>query len=284
MSAPYIPRRLAAPADSWERDVDVVVLGSGAAGLAAALAARPVRSVLIVTKGTLDAGGDRRLVKRPLHLGAAAIAARVDDAVVAVAALAAEQQLAFVLIERGAPFDELANVMGSFANDHLDDFGIAQAGTGDERVLNVVLEPIVGPEHSGDAALGVAAVGLLQAVLSDDERREPRVDGHGRAQAGDAAADDQHVDEVVGDALRVKGNKVSRSLEGHLILSVRMALPINSKFEIRSSKQIRLDGTPKSLLQTLGLEFGASHLKSVSNFELRISDLLQSRVRMQLQI
>jgi len=33
-----------------------VVLGSGAAGLAAALAARPVRKVLIVTKDTLDAG------------------------------------------------------------------------------------------------------------------------------------------------------------------------------------------------------------------------------------
>jgi L-aspartate oxidase len=33
-----------------------VVLGSGAAGLAAALAARPVRDVLIVTKDTLDAG------------------------------------------------------------------------------------------------------------------------------------------------------------------------------------------------------------------------------------
>lgn len=32
------------------------MLGSGAAGLAAALAARPVRSVLIITKGTLDAG------------------------------------------------------------------------------------------------------------------------------------------------------------------------------------------------------------------------------------
>jgi L-aspartate oxidase len=48
--------RLAAPDPTWQRDVDVVVLGSGAAGLAAALAARPVRSVLIVTKGTLDAG------------------------------------------------------------------------------------------------------------------------------------------------------------------------------------------------------------------------------------
>jgi L-aspartate oxidase len=51
-----IPTRLAAPAVSWERDVDVVVLGSGAAGLSAALAARPVRSVLVVTKDVLAAG------------------------------------------------------------------------------------------------------------------------------------------------------------------------------------------------------------------------------------
>jgi len=51
-----LPTRLAAPEPSWERQADVVVIGSGAAGLAAALAVRPVRSVLVVTKGTLDAG------------------------------------------------------------------------------------------------------------------------------------------------------------------------------------------------------------------------------------
>ncbi len=51
-----LPRALAAPAATWERDVDVVILGSGAAGLAASLAVRPARSVLIVTKDTLDAG------------------------------------------------------------------------------------------------------------------------------------------------------------------------------------------------------------------------------------
>jgi len=51
-----LPMRLPADHDEWVRDVDVVVLGSGAAGLAAALAARPVREVLIVTKDDLDAG------------------------------------------------------------------------------------------------------------------------------------------------------------------------------------------------------------------------------------
>lgn len=51
-----LPSTLAAPAATWERDVDVVVLGSGASGLAAALAARPHRSVLVLTKDLLDAG------------------------------------------------------------------------------------------------------------------------------------------------------------------------------------------------------------------------------------
>jgi L-aspartate oxidase len=51
-----LPSKLAAPAATWEREVDVVVLGSGAAGLSAALAMRPERSVLLVTKDVLAAG------------------------------------------------------------------------------------------------------------------------------------------------------------------------------------------------------------------------------------
>lgn len=51
-----LPQRLAAPPATWELDIDVVVLGSGAAGLSAALAVRPVRSVLVVTKDLLSAG------------------------------------------------------------------------------------------------------------------------------------------------------------------------------------------------------------------------------------
>ena len=49
-------QRLAAPEPTWQIDTDVVVLGSGAAGLSVALAARPVRDVILITKDTLDAG------------------------------------------------------------------------------------------------------------------------------------------------------------------------------------------------------------------------------------
>ena len=51
-----VPRQLAAPEPTWFVTTDVVVLGSGAAGLSAALAMRPVRDVVLTTKDTLDAG------------------------------------------------------------------------------------------------------------------------------------------------------------------------------------------------------------------------------------
>ncbi|MEY3690564.1 MAG: L-aspartate oxidase [Actinomycetota bacterium] len=51
-----IPARLAAPEATWTAEADVVVLGSGAAGLSAALAARPVRDVLLITKDALASG------------------------------------------------------------------------------------------------------------------------------------------------------------------------------------------------------------------------------------
>lgn len=52
----HIPRQLGAPEPTWFVETDVVILGSGAAGLSAALAARPVREVVLITKDTLDAG------------------------------------------------------------------------------------------------------------------------------------------------------------------------------------------------------------------------------------
>ena len=56
LASKTVPQQLAAPEPSWTIDTDIVVLGSGAAGLAASLAARPTREVLLITKDTLDAG------------------------------------------------------------------------------------------------------------------------------------------------------------------------------------------------------------------------------------
>lgn len=54
-----VARRLAAPPPGWTATADVVVAGSGIAGLTAALNARRAGRVLLVTKALLDAGSTR---------------------------------------------------------------------------------------------------------------------------------------------------------------------------------------------------------------------------------
>jgi L-aspartate oxidase len=54
-----IPQRLTAAAPGWTHDADIVVIGSGIAGLVAALRARTAGRVLLVTKALLDDGSTR---------------------------------------------------------------------------------------------------------------------------------------------------------------------------------------------------------------------------------
>ena len=54
-----LPERLAAPPPGWTAYADVVVIGSGIAGLTAALHARELGSVMVVTKDILSAGSTR---------------------------------------------------------------------------------------------------------------------------------------------------------------------------------------------------------------------------------
>lgn len=59
---PVLPHRLGAPRPGWTRHADIVVIGSGVAGLTTVLHARaasPDSRVLLVTKALLDAGSTR---------------------------------------------------------------------------------------------------------------------------------------------------------------------------------------------------------------------------------
>ena len=73
----------------------------------------------------------RAVDHRPHHFVAGRVAERVDDAAMAVAALAAQQQVAVLDVELRAPGDQLLDVLGRFADDHLDDFAVAEIRAGD---------------------------------------------------------------------------------------------------------------------------------------------------------
>jgi L-aspartate oxidase len=56
MDVPAVPWRLAAPEPGWTDEADIVVIGSGIAGLTAALKARAAGRVLVVTKDVIASG------------------------------------------------------------------------------------------------------------------------------------------------------------------------------------------------------------------------------------
>ena len=119
------------------------------------------------------------------------------------------------LVELRAPLDQFRDARGRLAHDALDHLRIAQRTAGLERVGHVLLEAVVRIEHAGDASLGVAAVGLLDALLGDHDDREFRIDRQRRPQAGQPAADDEHVGEEMRDVLRMERNEISRNGHGH---------------------------------------------------------------------
>ena len=49
-SLPLLPQRLSAEPPGWVREVDIVVIGSGIAGLTAALECRDLGTIMVVTK------------------------------------------------------------------------------------------------------------------------------------------------------------------------------------------------------------------------------------------
>ena len=120
--------------------------------------------------------------------------ARVQDAPDAVRRFARQRGRAVTLaIERSAPREQLDDVLRTFANEHVDGSGVAEAVAGGQRVLRMQFRRVVRTKRRGDAALritGVAFAGIGLRENNDVARRRERQRG---AQTGDSAADDEKI-------------------------------------------------------------------------------------------
>ena len=121
----------------------------------------------------------------------------MEDPAVRVPAFARQVVFAVLLIRAGrevrAETDEVADAVGSFVNDELDDVAVAEAGAGIERVVDVSLEGVLRAPHRGDAALSERGVADREAILG--EQRDGAALGRleREEETGDAAADHERV-------------------------------------------------------------------------------------------
>ena len=114
---PRLPLRLAAEPAGWVSEVDVVVIGSGIAGLTAALECRDVGTVMVVTKQVVAAGSTHWAQGGIASVQAEGdtVQQHIDDTLVAGAGLCIEEAVRVLvsegpeevakLIARGAEFD-----------------------------------------------------------------------------------------------------------------------------------------------------------------------------------
>jgi L-aspartate oxidase len=112
-----LPARLAAEPPGWVHEVDVVVIGSGIAGLTAALECRDLGKVMVVTKDVVAAGSTHWAQGGIASVQAEGdtVQQHIDDTLVAGAGLCVEQAVRVLvsegplevakLISRGAEFD-----------------------------------------------------------------------------------------------------------------------------------------------------------------------------------
>lgn len=191
MSSVRFVQRLSAPATGWTVSADVIVVGSGIAGLTAALELRrQVGKVLIVTKGPLSSGNT--------VWAQGGIAAALDpedtaeehlaDTLVAGAGLCSEQAVRALvtegpervrkLVERGAHFDTQADGSitltreGGHHRDRIAHAGGDATGAEISRALVARLEA-VRADPSIEVIENAMVVDLLTAAPDSDGRPGP---------------------------------------------------------------------------------------------------------------
>jgi L-aspartate oxidase len=129
-TAPRVVRRLAAPAPGWTARADIVVVGSGIAGLTTALKARRAGRVLLVTKTELDAGSTRWAqggIAAALGPGDSP-EQHLTDTLVAGAGLCDDAAVRVLVTEGPALVRELVELGAKFDLDHAGELALTREG------------------------------------------------------------------------------------------------------------------------------------------------------------
>ncbi len=135
-----------------------------------------------------------RLGEGARHLAAGGVAAGVHDAGHRVRALAAEHDLPVDLVEARADVHELPHAVGALVDQHADGLLVAEAGAGVDGVLEVQLGRVGRAQRRGDASLREERRGVVEGRLGEQPDAPAARGGDGGREAGDAAAEHEHVE------------------------------------------------------------------------------------------
>ena len=153
-------QRLAAPEPGWTARADIVVVGSGIAGLTTALKARRAGTVLLVTKTELDAGSTRWAqggIAAALGPGDSP-ADHLTDTLVAGAGLCDEEAVRVLVTEGPDLVRELVELGTRFDRDNAGDLALTREGGHLRRRI----------AHRGDATGAEIERALIAAVKATE--------------------------------------------------------------------------------------------------------------------
>jgi L-aspartate oxidase len=157
---PALPQRLAAEPPGWIREVDIVVIGSGIAGLTAALECRELGTIMVVTKDEVSAGSTHWAQGGIAWVQAEGdtVEQHIEDTLVAGAGLCVEEAVRVLVTEGPDEVAKLINRGAEFDRDLAGELELTREGG---HMRNRIA-------HAGGDATGAEIERALIAAVTSD--------------------------------------------------------------------------------------------------------------------
>jgi L-aspartate oxidase len=161
---PQLPQRLATEPAGWVSEVDVVVIGSGIAGLTAALECRDLGKIMVVTKHVVAAGSTNWAQGGIASVQAEGdtVQQHIDDTLVAGAGLCVEEAVRVLVTEGPEEVAKLIARGAEFDRDSAGDLALTREGGHHRRRI----------AHAGGDATGAEIERALIAAVTADRSIE----------------------------------------------------------------------------------------------------------------